>query len=86
MDLIAETASEILGKEHVHEKEFPSLGVEDFSFFLEKAPGAFYHLGCANKERGITAPLHSDHFDLDERCLPIGVRMQTELVLKLLTR
>lgn len=86
VDLIAETASEILGKEHVHEKEFPSLGVEDFSFFLEKAPGAFYHLGCANKERGITAPLHSDHFDLDERCLPIGVRMQTELVLKLLTR
>lgn len=86
VDLVAETASEILGKEHVHEKEFPSLGVEDFSFFLEKAPGAFYHLGCANKERGITAPLHSDHFDLDERCLPIGVRMQTELVLKLLTR
>lgn len=86
VDLVADTASGILGREHVHEKEFPSLGVEDFSFFLEKAPGAFYHLGCADREKGITAPLHSDHFDLDERCLPLGVRMQSELVLKLLKK
>lgn len=83
-DLLVETAVPILGTEQIHWKEFPSLGVEDFSFFLEKAPGVFYHLGCGNKEKGITAPIHNSAFDIDEECLKTGIRLQTELALKLL--
>ena len=56
VDVLVETAEEVLGSQHIHPKKFPSLGVEDFSFFLEKAKGVFYHLGCANREKGITAP------------------------------
>lgn len=85
VDIAIETISESLGKEHIHFKQFPSLGVEDFSFFLNKAPGVFYHLGCANKEKGIDAPLHNNQFDIDERVLSLGVRLQTRLVRKLLT-
>lgn len=83
-DLLIETATPLLGADHIHWKEFPSLGVEDFSFFLEKAPGVFYHLGCGNKEKGITAPIHNSAFDIDEECLKTGVRLQTALALKLL--
>ena len=43
-------------------------------------------LGCADKKRGITAPLHSDQFDLDEACLPLGVRLQLALTHALLNR
>lgn len=84
VDLLVDTASRTLGKEHIHPKKFPSLGVEDFSFFLEQAKGVFYHLGCANSAKGITAPLHSPDFDIDEPCLKLGVELQTQLALRLL--
>ena len=86
VDVVIETAAEALRREHIHFKPYPSLGVEDFSFFLNKAPGAFYHLGCACKEKGIDAPLHNQNFDIDERALSLGVRLQSELVMKLLQR
>ncbi len=82
--IVLENAGQLLGRENLHQKEFPSLGVEDFSFFLEEAPGAFFHLGCGNRRKGMTAPLHSKEFELDERCIPIGVELQIANVLSLL--
>lgn len=79
-------AKQELGESAIHWKEFPSLGVEDFSFFLEQAPGVFYHLGCGNPEQGITAPLHNNQFDIDESCLAVGVKIQVLLTLALLER
>lgn len=84
VDVLADTAAGLIGREHIHPKKFPSLGVEDFSFYLEKAEGVFYHLGCANRETGVTAPLHSPDFDIDESCLKLGVELQTALALRLL--
>lgn len=83
--VIEEIGIKMLGKENIIYKEFPSLGVEDFSYFLDKAKGAFYHLGCANKEKNITAPNHNSSFDIDEDCLAIGARLQTAITLQLLT-
>lgn len=84
VDVIKDAAARRLNLSHIHFKEAPSLGVEDFSFFLNKAQGAFYHLGCACKEKGITAPLHSPDFDIDERALGLGVELQTAIVGRLL--
>ena len=55
------------------------MGGEDFSYFVEAAPGAFWHLGCAASQPA--AALHSRDFVPDERCLPIGAAMQCALVL-----
>lgn len=74
----------ILGKEHVLWKSSPGMGVEDFSFFLEHTPGVFYHLGCGNPRLGITAPLHSRKFSLDEDCLSLGIHLQIVLCERLL--
>jgi amidohydrolase len=82
--VVVETGTELLGRENVLFKEFPSLGVEDFSYFLEKAKGAFYHIGCGNKGKNITAPNHNSSFDIDEDCLEIGVQLQVVNTLKLL--
>jgi len=84
--VIEQTGAEILGKENVVYKEFPSLGAEDFSYFLDKAKGAFYHLGCGNKSKNITAMIHNSSFDIDEDCLGVGVQMQAANALKLLSR
>ncbi|HPB30226.1 MAG TPA: M20 family metallopeptidase [Candidatus Sumerlaeota bacterium] len=82
--VVEETASEMLGAQNIIHKEFPSLGVEDFSYFLEKAKGAFFHIGCGNKAKNIVAPNHNSSFDIDEDCLPIGVQLQVACTLKLL--
>ena len=84
VDIIKENAEKLLGKENVEFKEFPSLGAEDFSYFLDVAKGAFFHLGCGNSAKGITSPLHTEHFDIDEECLKVGVMLQVENIMTLL--
>lgn len=86
VDVIKENGEYILGKENMVYKEKPSLGVEDFSFFTHYSKAAFYHLGCRNEEKGITAPLHSDLFNIDEDCLEIGVLLQIANAIKLLSK
>ena len=88
VDVMKARAEELLGKEHVLMKQFPSLGGEDFSYFIDgsKKGGAFYHLGCGNSEQGVTAALHNQQFDVDERCIPLGIRLQMAFVLDLLQK
>lgn len=84
--LVVDTSISLLGENSVLELEKPSMGVEDFAYFLERVPGAFYQLGCRNEERGITHPGHNDLFDIDEECLPIGAALQAGCVLNSLSR
>jgi amidohydrolase len=82
--VVEANAIKILGKENLIYKEQPSMGVEDFSFFSNHAPGAFYYLGCGNKALGIDAPGHNPRFQIDEKCLKIGVLMQVASALGLM--
>jgi metal-dependent amidase/aminoacylase/carboxypeptidase family protein len=62
----------------------PNLGAEDFACYLERVPGVFIFLGCANPGRGITAINHSDRFDIDEPALGTGVKALLALTLDFL--
>ena len=84
VDIVAKVAEELLGKGAVHWKEKPSLGVEDFSFYLKEVPGAFWHLGCGLGPKADRAGLHSGAFLLDEKCLPIGVAVQAAAILEMM--
>ena len=81
VDLVARAATQLLGPDSLVWKEKPSMGVEDFSFFIRETPGAFYHLGCGVAGNEKPAPLHSAQFMLDEDCLPVGVAMQVAAAL-----
>jgi len=83
VDRLATVAGDFIGADAIQWKAKPSLGVEDFSFFLQKTPGAFYHLGCG-RAGSANAPLHSKDFAIDEACLPLGVRLNIGLVYSLL--
>ena len=48
------------------------LGGEDFSRFLQKAPGTFYFLGTSNPAKGCIYPNHSSKFKADEDVLKFG--------------
>jgi len=50
----------------------PILGGEDFSRFLQKAPGTFYFLGTRNPAKGCIHPNHSSKFKVDEDVLKLG--------------
>lgn len=76
---VAEVASQVIGKENVETMK-PVMGGEDFAFFLEKVPGAYFRLGCGNKDKGITQALHNSRFNLDEDVLPLGVEMFVRIV------
>jgi amidohydrolase len=77
--LVAEACSEGIGKENV-ELLKPSMGGEDFAYYLQKVPGAFFRLGIRNEALGIVHPFHSTLFELDEAVLPLGVEMFVRIV------
>jgi amidohydrolase len=77
--LVASACSKGIGKENV-EVLRPSMGAEDFAYYLEKVPGSFFRLGCRNEEKGIVHPYHSSLFDIDEEVLPFGVEMFVRVV------
>jgi amidohydrolase len=67
-------AGEVVGAEKVENIPLPSMGAEDFSGYLDRTPGCLLRLGVApNAEGG--PPLHSPHFDIDERALAIGAKV-----------
>ena len=78
---IRRVAGRLFGEENAVEKPEPSMGGEDFSFFSDCAPGAFFHVGCSAPEKMPAPPLHSKDFAPDERCLTIGALMHVALVL-----
>ncbi len=70
-DVAKEAAMAVVGKDHVPGLKHPSLGGEDFSYYLKKVPGCFVRFGAAKK--GLEAvPAHSPYFDFDESALPFG--------------
>lgn len=68
---MARAAAAVLGAGNVHPIS-PRLYSEDFSHYLQKVPGALVQLGTGNREAGITAPLHSSDFCIDESALCKG--------------
>ncbi|MDX2133152.1 MAG: M20 family metallopeptidase [Saprospiraceae bacterium] len=68
----ARTAAETyLGRENVVELPIRMTG-EDFAYYSRQIPACFYRLGTGNPERGVTSPVHSDTFDIDEAALITG--------------
>ncbi len=64
-------AQKYLGEENV--EEMPArMTAEDFSYYSQIVPSCFYRLGTGNIAKGITSPIHTPTFDVDENCLKIG--------------
>jgi amidohydrolase len=56
---------------------------EDFSYFSQIMPSCFYRLGVRNEEKGITSPVHTPTFDIDEEALKTGVSTMVFLAFSL---
>ena len=76
-DYIANLARRFAGAENVAEMPHPSMGSEDFAYYLEKRPGAFFFLGTQRTEND--PPLHHPKYDFNDDILPIGTAFWVEL-------
>lgn len=72
-DIARRAGSDVVGDKQVVESEFPSMGSEDFSYYLDQVPGCFVRFGARRADWEPT-PLHSPAFDIDENVLAVGAR------------
>lgn len=62
---------EVVGEKGLVPMEHPSMGSEDFAFYLEKIPGCYVRFGARRREDEFI-PLHSPAFDVNEEVLKVG--------------
>ena len=72
-DLVRQAAILTEGEEMVDVARPVTVG-DDVALFLQRAPGCYYLVGAGPADGGTSAPHHSADFDIDERCLAVGVR------------
>lgn len=73
-DLLERSAAITLGPAAIDWIDQPSMGSEDFSYYLELIPGAMFRLGVAGDQVG-HAPLHTSTFDIDQRAIAVGCKL-----------
>jgi len=77
-EFAANVAKKVFGDSQVDTDIDPSMGGEDFSYLLEKKPGAYLYIGQGDDNH--KAHLHTTKYDFNDNLLPIGVNYWVELV------
>jgi hippurate hydrolase len=66
----AAIAAALVGGDNVRRDLLPSMGAEDFAWFLEQRPGAYIWIG--NGAAAGQAMLHNPHYDFNDEILALG--------------
>lgn len=74
-------AEAYLGKENVVDLPI-RMTAEDFAYYSQEMPACFYRLGTGNPAKGITSPIHTNTFDVDEDCLEFSTGLMAWLALQ----
>ena len=65
-----EVAADVCGSDNVRDNVKPSMGAEDFSYMLEKVPGAMVMLGNGGSK---SINLHNPRYDFNDMAIPFGI-------------
>ena len=68
MDVVRHAASGLFGEEAVIET-LPVMPVEDFSYYTQVVPGAFFFVGAKSQDESRVFPHHHEQFDFDENAM-----------------
>ncbi len=77
-DFIVETAAELVGPDNVDRHAVVSMASEDFSFMLERCPGAYIRIGNGDRPDG--CEVHNPGYDFNDEALPLGASLFARLV------
>ncbi len=72
---MASVAKAVAGESAVNLEIPPEMGAEDFSFMLEKRPGAYIFIG-----NGDSAGVHHPAFDFNDQATPYGVSLWAKII------
>jgi hippurate hydrolase len=78
-----EVASTLVGEDNVHTDMNPSMGAEDFAYFLRERPGCYVWIGNGLGEGGCM--LHNPHYDFNDTILVLGASYWARLTETLLS-
>jgi metal-dependent amidase/aminoacylase/carboxypeptidase family protein len=79
MDLVREVGRTFWGAENVVELAEPTMGAEDFAYYLEKVPGAMFRSGT-----GCPYLLHTPKYDFGDAPLGPGITVMTACAFRFL--
>ncbi len=74
---VQKVASEAFGKDVLY-TEKPTMGGEDFSFYLDEAPGSFALVGSGNPDKDTEWAHHHGKFNIDEDALVTGAELYAQ--------
>jgi len=80
---VLDTAGALLGPERAHAMSHPVMGSEDFSYVLQRVPGAMANLGT-RPAQGPVFPNHSNRMLVEEAALATGIAMHVAVALRFL--
>ncbi|MBI3513493.1 MAG: amidohydrolase [Proteobacteria bacterium] len=81
---IADRAAEVVGEDNVNRNANVVMASEDFSFMLERRPGAYIQIGNGDGEGG--CEVHNPGYDFNDAILPLGASLFVRLAEKKLER
>jgi len=84
-EFVLDTAREVLGAERVTPMRHPVMGSEDFSYVLQRVPGAMANLGT-RPDGGEVYPNHSNRMLLNETALASGIALHVAVALRFFER
>lgn len=70
-----DVAAEVVGEDRVVRDMPPTMGAEDFSYMLERVPGAYFYIG-----NGDSAVLHHTKYNFNDEASPVGASVFARIV------
>ncbi|MRI84766.1 amidohydrolase [Aerococcaceae bacterium WS4759] len=81
--LVQEVTEKAFGKEFIYH-DAPTMGAEDFGYYMKEIPGAFATVGCRNTIKETDFPHHHARFNVDEEALKYGAELYAQYALSYL--
>ena len=84
-ELVRKVAENAFGSENLY-TEPPTMGAEDFGYYMAVCTGAFALVGAGNEEKGTTWPHHHGRFNVDEDAMLVGAELYAQYALAYLNQ
>ena len=81
VDYVKGVALKTFGEDKVHIFNTPSMGGDDFSYYVDKAKGAMIIIGVGNPDKGCNIMNHNPRFNIDEDGLIVGIELYLQAIM-----
>lgn len=84
VDLLEKFSDLSIGRDNIVWLDKPSMGSEDFAYYLEEVPGGIIRLGTSNELEETKLPLHNSSIVFDEGSIEVGIKFMTTSIMSII--